>query len=189
MQPIVSLLRISVFILIFSTITIGGITAAQAAPEKEQPSVTNVCLDSLKIFGPDSNAMRVHHQYDIQVACAAPLTAKLKALAQVLSERHFAGLPVVILRLEQRGEKQVAFVDLREKKGLVTKYGHSASWSTLYFQGSSGGAMTTGTLVYSFWQKDYTGEWIDGVRFLYEGKPPEEYFEHVGFDNIHWRKH
>ena len=48
------------------------------------------------------------------------------------------------------------------------------TWRYLYFQGSTGGQFTSYSLRMTFLQPGYSGEWIDAVRFYYEGQPIRE---------------
>ena len=86
--------------------------------------------------------------------------------------------------------KSVAVINLRESPineeiaGPEEMIGHS--WATYYFQGSTGGVLTSIKLVETFLQRDYRGPWIDGVQFLYEGNQID--FEHVeGLREINYR--
>jgi len=92
------------------------------------------------------------------------LTQKLGLAADVLMKYAFGKGLIEIKRIEQRGDKKIAVVDLRETKD------YPDAWKGQYFQGSTGGTATTFILSNTFLQPDYTGAWIDGVEFLYEGK-------------------
>ncbi|MCB2291425.1 hypothetical protein LGK97_16990 [Clostridium sp. CS001] len=41
------------------------------------------------------------------------------------------------------------------------------TWARKYFQGSTGGKVTSVTLIETMLQKEHKEQWIDGVRFLY----------------------
>lgn len=103
------------------------------------------------------------------------LFEKLKLLADMLSRFRFGNLPINVLKIESRDTKKIAIVELEEKEGRYFPW----SWRGQYFQGSTGGDITTATLVETFLQRDYEGDWIDGVEFYYEGKPMRGDWDHV----------
>jgi hypothetical protein len=47
-----------------------------------------------------------------------------------------------------------------------------------YFQGSTGGTWTSKILTSNFLQKRYKGDWIDKLRFHYQGEEFEEW-DHI----------
>lgn len=95
---------------------------------------------------------------------------KLSLLLKEISKLRFDNAPIKLIKIENN----IAYVDLEE--GKDKNY-----WSTGYFQGSTGGSITTYTLTESILQRSYTGQWIDGVCFSYEGKTDME-FDHLGMD-------
>ena len=103
------------------------------------------------------------------------LFEKLQLLADMLSRFRFGNLPINVLKIENRDTKKIAIVELEEKEGRYFPW----SWRGQYFQGSTGGAITTATLVETFLQRDYKGDWIDGVEFYYEGMPMRGDWDHV----------
>lgn len=103
------------------------------------------------------------------------LFEKLKLLADMLSRFRFGNLPINVLKIENRDTKKIAIVELEEKEGRYFPW----SWRGQYFQGSTGGDITTATLVETLLQRDYEGDWIDGVEFYYEGKPMRGDWDHV----------
>ena len=103
------------------------------------------------------------------------LSEKLELLASKLSRFKFGNLPINVLKIENRDAKKIAIVELEEKEGRYFPW----SWRGRYFQGSTGGTITTATLVETFLQRDYKGDWIDGVEFYYEGKPIAGDWDHV----------
>jgi hypothetical protein len=64
----------------------------------------------------------------------------------------------------------------------------SASWRTLYFQGSTGGACTTIMLVQTFLQNDYDGSWLDGVESYYDGRPISDQWDHIDLSGTKYRQ-
>ncbi len=108
------------------------------------------------------------------------LEEKLNTLMTKLSYYYF-NAPIALMGIDLDGEEQIAVFNLLpESDGTYDK------WVTGFFQGSTGGAITAKTLVETALQKQYQGEWIVGVRFLYDGKNIE--YDHVyGLSDIHRR--
>lgn len=109
------------------------------------------------------------------------LEEKLDFVAEALSRQHFSGLPIEVEKIEDIDGKTIAIVNLKElpeNQGItdMSKY-KRPNWAVECFQGSSGGTITSTALIETFLQKEYKGEWIDGVKFLYNGK--EINFDHV----------
>ena len=120
--------------------------------------------------------------FHIAVPEDLPLLQKMRLLADRLSVYRFGRLPIEVLKIENREGKRIAVIDLRE-----SGYSERPSWSTGYFQGSTGGGMTQTTLVGTFLQPDYEGDWVDGIEFYYEGKPMEEW-DHINLVGTIYRK-
>jgi hypothetical protein len=91
---------------------------------------------------------------------------RLDYLAGLISQSEFRGLPIEISDIENRDDLDIIRINLKEIGDFK-----SPSWRYGYFQGSCGGQITSHTLKESFLQRDYKGEWIDGVEFHYEGRP------------------
>jgi hypothetical protein len=99
------------------------------------------------------------------------LKKKLEILAKVLSEAYFDNLPIQVVRIEEINKKKIAIVNLMESavNQEITDYEKlvGKTWATLYMQGSTGGTITQTTLIETMLQREYQGQWIDGVKFLY----------------------
>lgn len=99
------------------------------------------------------------------------LKKKLETLAKVMSEVYFDNLPIQIVRIEEIDNKKVALVNLKEsaKNQGITDYEKlvGKTWTTHYMQGSAGGTITETQLIETMLQREYKGQWIDGVKFLY----------------------
>lgn len=108
----------------------------------------------------------------VKIADNLTLEEKLESLGKSLSESEFESLGIDITSIEDNDGKKIATINLTENPNQG-----EASWKSKYFQGSTGGIVTTVTLEETFLQREYTGEWIDGVKFLYEG-------EVIGFDHV-----
>lgn len=131
----------------------------------------------------------------LKVKSDAPLEEKLEKLAQTLSEAY-DGLPIVFLGVENSFGDQIAVFDLRESYDIDenkevnaevnnasnrtnnqsnTEIGLGSeiilrSWQSLFDSGRSDLNLICTTLAQSLLQPDYTADWIDGVRILYEGE-------------------
>ncbi|WP_291563094.1 MULTISPECIES: hypothetical protein [unclassified Clostridium] len=124
--------------------------------------------------------------YEKELLCYLPinsgtLTEKLDILAKNLSKIEFNSLPIEVTKIEDKDGKKIAVINLKESEinaGINEAIDFKGpSWSKNYFQGSAGGTITSTALIESFLQRSYPGQWIDGVRFLYENK--EINFQHV----------
>lgn len=121
----------------------------------------------------------------------ASLEDKITAIADKLSSLCYGNLPIELVKIDDVKGKKIAIINLEEypenydSKVEVMK-GIYPAWNTLYFQGSSGGAQTTVKLTETFLQRDYQGQWIDGVKFLYNNE--DVLFQHVpSLEHIHYR--
>ncbi len=127
-------------------------------PEIKEESVFN-------IYGANIETYQVEILKEITIKDNYSLEQRLEVIAQELSEIQFGGIGIEVTKIEDRDGKKIATINLTEVSNPEDK-----SWETDYFQGSTGGIITSTSLQESFLQKDYQGEWIDGVTFLYEGQ-------------------
>lgn len=138
-----------------------------AEKPKEEPKVNKI---KLSIYSIDENSLEPNESGTIEVTENASVEDKLKALAKELSEKKFDKLSIEVKSIDKVDGKKVATINLADSdaKKWVPK-----------FQGSTGGAVTANTLIENFLQSNNKnkGEWIDGVKFLYNNKPIE--YEHV----------
>lgn len=110
------------------------------------------------------------------------LEEQLNSIAYKLSQYCFEGLPIDLIEIKEVENKKVAVVNLKEFGKDEDKL-----WTTSYFQGSSGGSITSTQLIETFLQRDYWGKWINGVEFLYENNKID--FEHTpNLNDINYRK-
>lgn len=116
---------------------------------------------------------------------------RLTVIAQKLSLKEFKGLTIELIGIEEIDGKKIAVFNLKENEENIaeldrSKYS-SPSWANNFFQGSAGGSWTCYTLQTTMLQPEYNGEWIDGVRFLYNGEENNS-FQHIeGLDKIKYR--
>ncbi|MGV8146760.1 MAG: hypothetical protein ACLKAK_12520 [Alkaliphilus sp.] len=108
----------------------------------------------------------------------------LNIIAYNLSKNNFRKLPLEITGIENIENEKILVVNIYEPKSSDTM------WASDFFQGTTGGTITTRTLVESFLQKDSNLEsWIDGVKFTYNGERHNE-FDHVYglFSDVFYRR-
>ena len=134
---------------------------------KEEVKVNKV---KLSIYTIDENSLEPNESSTIEVNETLSLEDKLKALAKEVSEKKFDKLSIEVKSIDTVDGKKVATINLTDSgtKKWVPK-----------FQGSTGGSVTANTLIENFLQSNNKskGEWIDGVKFLYNNEKIE--YEHV----------
>lgn len=126
-----------------------------------------ICLN---ISSLDSNTEEKIVLGTLKMDNSKSIEEKLNLLLKEISALKFENAPINLVKVEDN----IAYVDLNESSD-------KNYWSNTYFQGSTGGSITTYTLIESILQREYNGEWISGVYFTYEGKTDIE-FDHVGID-------
>ncbi|HEC77978.1 MAG TPA: hypothetical protein ENI34_02405 [candidate division WOR-3 bacterium] len=138
--------------------------------------------DLLKVYTVD--AMSDAEGVDLCVAVPAHYTLieKLKLISRLLNKYKFPRGLIELKKIEQRGGKKIAVIELKETKK------HPTAWRSGYFQGSCGGHITTYILTNTFLQPDYTGKWVDGVEFWYNGKPITGDWDHIFLHGTMYRK-
>jgi len=133
------------------------------------------------IYSADVNTYEKEVHFGTYIAESLSLKNKLDALSKTLSEVYFDKLPIEVLEITEANGKKTAVINLKEseenQKTTDTLQFKGQSWARNYFQGSTGGTMTSICLIETFLQKDYEGQWIDGVKFLYNNKVIS--FDHV----------
>lgn len=143
------------------------------------------------IYSADINTYAKEAHFGTYIADDLPLKDKLGTLAKTLSEVYFSNLPIEVLEITEVDGKKVAVINLKEseenQKVTDNLEFKGQSWSRNYFQGSTGGNITSVELIETFLQKDYKGQWVDGVKFLYNNKNIN--FDHVpGLSEVSYRK-
>jgi hypothetical protein len=136
----------------------------------------------IPVYGIDDETWKTKIDYYLRIPKNISLEEKLKYYADRLSKIRFRGNPIEILSIDNHGSKLIGIINLREPEDKKSYF-----WRTGYFQGSSGGTMTTYTLIFSFLQRYYKGEWVDGVEFYYEGKPITNKWDHINLDGVKMR--
>lgn len=110
---------------------------------------------------------------------------KLTIIADTLSNHYFNGLSIELTDNFPDGNGgsivKVNLVERPEFKGPGSLHSYQ-SWYD-FFQGTMGGTNTTIILKESLLQRDYKGQWINGLVFYYQGKPIGE-FDHIDLYGI-----
>lgn len=133
----------------------------------------------LSIYNIDENSLEPNESGTIEVNENLSLEDKLKQLAKTISEKKFDNLPIEVKSIDTVNGKKVATINLTDA--------NNKKWSQK-FQGSTGGSVTSNTLIENFLQSNNKskGEWIDGVKFLYNNEAIE--YEHASdLSNVKYR--
>jgi len=154
------------------------------------PPVYAVPAPNLFIYTPNEGVTAIEKAMSVSFSGELSQEVQLQQLAEVLSRYEFCALPIEVVGIDTN----IATLNLREHPwnengNLGTAYPGCAgnSWQRNYFQGSTGGYVTSTVLARSFLQPDYTGSWIEGVQFLYEGTPIDSntaQFQHMSLNGI-----
>ena len=134
---------------------------------KEDAKVNKI---KLSIYTIDENSLEPNESSTIEVNESSSLEDKLKELSKAVSEKKFDKLSIEVKSIDTVNGKKVATINLADSG--------TNKWVPK-FQGSTGGAVTSNTLIENFLQSNNKsrGEWIDGVEFLYHNETIE--YEHV----------
>lgn len=145
--------------------------------DKDKKSVDQVQaeFEDFPVYGLDSQTWETEIMYYFKIKRDLSVAGKIESLADQLSERKFKALPIKVSLVEKENGQTIGVVNLLENED----YSPGLSWNRAYFQGSSGGASTSTTLIKTFIQNDYKGDWVDGIVFKYEGGHLID-FDHVG---------
>jgi predicted nuclease with TOPRIM domain len=144
------------------------------------------------IYSANINSYAKEIHFGTYISDNLSLKNKLDALAKALSVVQFNNLPIEVSEISEIDGKKIAVINLKESEENqkirdVLKF-KGYSWATGYFQGSTGGTMTSVSLIETFLQKDYEGQWIDGVKFLYNNLVIDT-FQHIeSLNKISYRK-
>ncbi|KIL09332.1 hypothetical protein SR42_10235 [Clostridium botulinum] len=147
--------------------------------------------EAFSIYTEDANSMEIKEISTIELNKNLSLEDKLKQLSKTLSEKVFDKLPIEVKSIETIDGKKIATINLDESaanKGVTSNADlKKPNWTADKLQGSTGGEITENSLLETFLQVKYKGEWIDGVKFLYKNEPIE--FEHTpNLSQINYRK-
>ena len=142
-------------------------SAEKNSTPKEDAKVNKI---KLSIYNIDENSFEPNESSTIELNESLSLEDKLKELSKAISEKKFDKLPIEVKSIDTVNGKKVATINLADSS--------TSKWVPK-FQGSTGGSVTSNTLIENFLQSNNKskGDWIDGVKFLYNNQPIE--YDHV----------
>ncbi len=169
------------------------ITTFSSCKEREKDVETEVERESFAIYvGKDTfiaerntYEMIPHKDREIVIDKNKTIKEKISSIADTLSESYFNNLKIDVSEIYSTGSSgKIANINLVESPdfegpGSLSPY---RSWYD-FFQGSYGGQNTTIVLKESILQRDYKGQWIDGVVFFYQGDSIRE-MDHVRLEGV-----
>jgi len=126
---------------------------------------------TLAIYSVNSDNLKLENSGKLEIDKNKAIKENLQIVANEISKKYFNGLPVVIDKIENTSQGDIAVINLKEDKN------NNKTWGNNYFQGSAGGSITSKLLKENLLQKEYSGKWIDGIRFTHEGRTIE--YQHV----------
>ena len=131
------------------------------------------------IYAIDENSLEPNEVSSISLDSDLSLNDKLTQLSNAVSKTNFDGLALEVKSIDTVNGKKVATINLADSgdKTWVPK-----------FQGSTGGQVTANTLIENYLQSNNksNGEWIEGVKFLYNNENIE--YDHVSeLSQIHYK--
>lgn len=145
----------------------------------ETPAVVN---ETFAIYGMDKNAQEKEINFYVAIDKNLDIPGKIKLLTDKLSRFKFGFLPIEFVKINEENGKKIAVINLKESEAnlkiVEAEALKGSNWRAGYFQGSAGGTETSYSLIETILQRKYTGAWIQGVQFLYDGKPIDKW-EHV----------
>lgn len=124
--------------------------------------------EELSIYTIDDNTLEPNESSKIELSTDSSLEDKVQQLSNTVSKNFFDNLPIKVKSIDTIDGKKIATINLLDD--------NNNKWINK-FQGSTGGQITSNTLIENFLQVSYKGEWIDGVKFLYNDDPIE--YDHV----------
>lgn len=124
--------------------------------------------EKLPIYAIDDNTLEPNESSKLELSKNSSLEDNLQQLSDTVSKNFFNNLPIKVKSIDSIDGKKIATINLIDD--------NNNKWSN-NFQGSTGGQITQNTLIENFLQINYRGEWIDGVKFLYNDEPIES--DHV----------
>lgn len=138
-----------------------------SSKEKEpQKEVENI---DLKIYTADiDDTEKIVEFKTVTLKEDSTVEDKLKELCAYLEKEYF------------KDEKAKIVVESIDDKGIATINLVSQEDWHQHFQGSTGGLISQATIVETLLQRDYSGEWINGLNVLIDGELKEG-FEHAPF--------
>lgn len=139
--------------------------------------------ENLKIYttNPDTGISEVYTS--TSVLRLLSIEKKINHLSLKLSEQLFNGKSIVLLKITTESNKKIAYIDLQDESKDISS---TDNWYSA-FQGSAGAQSTLTSIVETLLQKEFQGDWVDGIKLTYNGEFRD--FDHISFEDIvYWRE-
>lgn len=119
--------------------------------------------DILPLYHLDAVTYELRKQYYIMIPNKLPLDKKIDLFAAKLSAYSFNGKPMEFTGIEMTNQGgKIAIINLVE---AGDDFGET--WKDDFLQDGDLSLQTARKLIITFLQESFEGEWIDGVKFLY----------------------
>ncbi|MDF2612948.1 MAG: hypothetical protein K0S71_734 [Clostridia bacterium] len=151
--------------------------------ESEIKEVDEADLKTLTLFTADIDTYDIKESESIEITEDLSIEKQLTLIANELSQTQFDNLPIELKGIEEIDGQKIAVINLREKGQLNDQ---DKNWMQYLNGGSTGSRITLITLEESFLQRDLAGEWVDGIKIIYEGENIEE-MDHFPSTHIIYR--
>lgn len=130
----------------------------------------NTNIYDARIISIDANTNKKKVIGNIKINDNLSIEDKVQLVIKEVSALQFQNAPIELTKIENN----IAYINIKEDK-------ENKLWSSRFFQGSTGANITSYTLVESLLQRDYEGDWVDGIYITYENKTDAE-FDHIDTD-------
>lgn len=140
-------------------------------------------VDTFIVYTTDVDTYEKKELKKVQIQKDLPLEEQLNILGKQLSESQFESLPIEVLEIYEKENKKIARINLKDNE-VINK--EQKTWTQYLNSGSTGSLMTANTLKETFLQREYKGNWIDGVEFFCNGQPIPE-MDHFAGTELLWR--
>lgn len=177
--------RGSSILIIFACGILAGVVLTAILKKPPAPKIIQAKLpdEFFAVYGYDDQANYEQINYYVRIPKSLPLEEKLKRLANETSRLAFGGRTLEFKGIKFQANKKIAVINIQEDERFDLKnYDrklYAASWFGGAFQGSAGGSATRYTLLETFLQPDYKGQWIEGIEYLYNGEKLPEQIAHL----------
>ncbi|WP_194191991.1 hypothetical protein [Clostridium chrysemydis] len=129
--------------------------------ENEDSTIPSTIV--FNVYDVDSKDMEVKKETELRIARKDyDIKESLESILNTISEEKFEGLKIDVKSIVSEGEKSIVNIDLRDIE--------DKSFKEDYFKGVERGGITESILIENVLQREFEGEWIDGVRFTYNGE-------------------
>lgn len=151
----------------------------------ETPPVIDDSLltNKVTLFTADTDTYDKKKIESIEIEPSLSIEDKLQVIANELSNKQFDSLAIEIHKIEEIEGKKIAIINLKDDPTAKNE----KTWMDYLNAGSTGSTITKVTLEESFLQSNLPGEWIDGMKLIYEGEEIPE-MDHFPGTQVVYRK-